>query len=246
LPRHDSARKQKPSPDHSSEGFALTKSCGLLRAARWADQAAGAGAAAVSRTRSRVRCADQRDRRYNHQEIFHRILLLNSLRLTRHAGKPTLRSDQGTRRWNRRPIRADRLTQNEISKRFVARGGINERPRRCDKNSDTKGTAGATLFLLVGLRGMARASVHWRRHLRAALSLLHPGRGGPARRGRKEKQTTEEGANYQMQNRSHARTLIYWSGQIKFRRKPRSRRCYDCERTRCFAFPYRLRSRADL
>ena len=66
----------KPPPDFS-DGGSLTIGCAwLFCAARHLDWAAATAAAAIIRARGRTRCADQRQGRYDHQEIFHGILLL--------------------------------------------------------------------------------------------------------------------------------------------------------------------------
>ena len=66
----------KPPPDFSSGG-SFNCQPGLLGAAGQLDRAAATAAAAIIRARSRARCADQRQGRYNRKQEFHRILRLS-------------------------------------------------------------------------------------------------------------------------------------------------------------------------
>ncbi len=107
--------KQKPPPNFSGRGSAYL-SAAIICAARWLDRAAGAAAAAISRTRGRVRCADKGDRRYDHQEIFHSILLLNFHSSRPVKGRADALSDRTARRRNLRTIRTDQLANKKPRK----------------------------------------------------------------------------------------------------------------------------------
>jgi hypothetical protein len=128
----------------------------LFCAARWLDRAAGAAATAISRTRGRVGCADEGDGRYNHQEIFHSILLFNFVDLVPQAReRADALSDRTARRRNLRTMRTNQLANNKPRKRLVAGRRINKGCSRHGESRETKDTSRATLLFLVGFGSMA-------------------------------------------------------------------------------------------
>ena len=200
--------KQKPPPDLSDRGFAYL-SAAIICAARWLDRAAGAAAAAISRTRGRVRCADEGDGRYDHQEIFQSILLLNFHSSRPAKGRADASSDRTARRRNLRTIRTNQLANKKPRKRLVAGGRINERHRGRGEDRDADDARCTALLLLIGLRSVPSAIVSCRLcvHLRAAFRFLDLRSCRLHGEDCKQQGRTKDGADYEMQNRSHAINL---------------------------------------
>ena len=103
-------------------------------------------------------------------------------------------------------MRANQFAGRERSKRFFARGRINEWRRRARKNCEAKQAARATLFLLVGLRRMPGAAVG--RLLRLCFSAtahLPSWSNGLLRRDDRERdRAREQERNDNVERRSHA------------------------------------------
>jgi hypothetical protein len=202
-------RFNRRSANKQAEAPAAYLSAAIICAARWLDRAAGAAAAAISRTRSRVRCADEGDGRYNHQEIFHSILLLNFGSSRPAKGRADALSDRRARRRNLRTIRTDELADKKPRERLVAGGRVNELHRGSGEDRDADDARCAALLLLIGFWSVLCAIVSCRLcvRLRAAFRFLDLRSCRLHRDDRKQQRRTKNGADYEMQNRSHAINL---------------------------------------
>ena len=183
----------------------------LLVAAGHFERAATTAAAAISRTRNRVRCADQRQGRHDHHQVFHGILLLKFVSLLPRLRKePAPLSDWDARRWNLGTMRSDQFPGRESGKRLFAGRRVKEGGRRRRKDGEAKNAAAATLLLLVGFRLMPGTTVSHRLGFRlgATAGLLALGEGSLRGGGCKSDRTEGQPANQKSKCRSHSRSDI--------------------------------------
>ena len=108
-----------------------------------------------------------------------------------------------------RTIRTDELANKKPRKRLVAGGRINEPHRGNGENRDADDARCTALLLLIGLRSVLGAIVRCRLcvHLRAAFRFLDLRSCRLHGEDCKQQGRTKDGADYEMQNRSHAINL---------------------------------------
>ena len=148
----------------------------LLGATALLDQAATtAAAAAISRTRSRARCADQRKGSHNHQQVFHTNPPLSSVssRPADARRADAIANRSGARRWNRRAMGQKMPGRNIGSESLVTSGRVNEEPGSRKNGRETEGTGRAAILVGGWLRLVMLALPRGRFHFCAAINLEH-------------------------------------------------------------------------
>jgi hypothetical protein len=108
-----------------------------------------------------------------------------------------------------RTIRTNQLANEKSRKGVIAGGRINEPHHGSGKDRDADDARGTALLLLIGLRSVLSAIVSGRLYLRlrAAFRFLDLRSSSLHRDDHKQQRRAKEGANYEMQNRSHAINL---------------------------------------